>query len=241
MQILPPPNHRGPRLLLAGLLSVGVHAAALGLAGLFTVASPPVVAASPVEDSDPGSAIEVGFSVNDDQSIELPPPEEVSVTLEDPPEPVTPVDEDLPPPSTAQDEYSEPTPTPRRNVVPTPAARTTAARAASNPSRSGASVSAATGPGAGGGAPGNPDGAGTSDAGRWVTPRPPYPAQARMMRQTGSGSVRVQTDGAGRVVRAEMVQPISPLLDSTTVNFVRTRWAGPPNRMVVIPVTYELR
>ena len=61
------------------------------------------------------------------------------------------------------------------------------------------------------------------------------------MRQTGSGSVRVQTDGTGRVVRVEMVQPISPLLDVTTINFARTRWSGPPNRTVVIPVTYELR
>lgn len=240
MQILPPPNHRGPRLLLAGLLSVGVHAAAIGLAGVFTVASPPpVVAASPADDAEPGAIIDLGFTVNDDPgTIELPPPEEVSATPENPPEPVVTPDEDLPPPPpTSSDEYSVPPPTPRRNVVtPSPATRATAARPRGSAS--------ATNPGAGGGAAGNNNGAGPgggTGGGRWVTPKPPYPAQARTMRQTGSGSVRVQTDGAGRVVRVEMVQPIAPLLDATTINFARTRWSGPPNRTVVVSVTYELR
>lgn len=64
---------------------------------------------------------------------------------------------------------------------------------------------------------------------------------ARTMRQTGTGSVRVQTDASGRVVVAEMVQPITPPLDAATTSFARGHWSGPPNRTVVIPVTFRLQ
>jgi outer membrane biosynthesis protein TonB len=74
----------------------------------------------------------------------------------------------------------------------------------------------------------------------WSTPKPIYPFEARRLRRQGSGGVRVTTNGRGRVVRAEMLPGIDPLLDAVAVNFARSAWSGPPNCTRVVAITFAL-
>jgi outer membrane biosynthesis protein TonB len=74
----------------------------------------------------------------------------------------------------------------------------------------------------------------------WSTPKPTYPYQARQLRRQGSGGVRVTTNGTGRVVNAEMLPGIDPLLDAVAVNFARSAWTGPPNCTRVVAITFSL-
>ena len=65
---------------------------------------------------------------------------------------------------------------------------------------------------------------------------------ARSSRITGSGSVRITTDGSGRVVSATVVQSTgNALLDTNTSSYARTAWSGPPNASTTVPITYQLR
>jgi outer membrane biosynthesis protein TonB len=74
----------------------------------------------------------------------------------------------------------------------------------------------------------------------WSTPKPTYPFEARRLRRQGSGGVRVTTNGSGRVVNAEMLPGIDPLLDAVAVNFARSAWTGPPNATRVVAITFAL-
>ena len=74
----------------------------------------------------------------------------------------------------------------------------------------------------------------------WSTPKPDYPYQARRLRRQGSGGVRVTTNGIGRVVNAEMMPGIDPLLDAVAVNFARSAWTGPPNATRIVAITFLL-
>ena len=74
----------------------------------------------------------------------------------------------------------------------------------------------------------------------WFTPKPTYPFEARRLRRQGSGGVRVTTNGSGRVVNAEMLPGIDPLLDTVAVSFARSAWTGPPNATRVVAITFAL-
>jgi TonB family protein len=74
----------------------------------------------------------------------------------------------------------------------------------------------------------------------WHRPEPPYPAQAKILHITGSGSVRCVTDSSGRVVSAVIVESAgSPILDHSMMSFAKANWSGPPNSTAVIPFTYR--
>ena len=78
--------------------------------------------------------------------------------------------------------------------------------------------------------------------GRWNTPQPPYPYAMRAARVQGNGSVRITTDGSGRVVSVGVAQSTgNAVLDANTSQFARANWSGPPNASVTVPITYQLR
>ena len=78
--------------------------------------------------------------------------------------------------------------------------------------------------------------------GRWTTPTPIYPSAMRLAHMQGNGSVRVTTDGTGRVVSVSVVQSTgSAMLDDNTSRFARGNWSGPPNATTTVPITYQLR
>jgi hypothetical protein len=54
------------------------------------------------------------------------------------------------------------------------------------------------------------------------------------------GAVRVTTDSAGRVIKAVMVEPMSPFLDKMACEFALTNWHGPPNTTNDIPISFKL-
>ena len=87
---------------------------------------------------------------------------------------------------------------------------------------------------------GVPLGTGKPGVGFWTTPKPQYPYQARKLRLTGSGGVRVTTDATGRVISAEMSPSIHPILDQVAISYARSSWKGPPNTTKTVPITFVL-
>ncbi len=91
---------------------------------------------------------------------------------------------------------------------------------------------------------GAPAGAVTGTTGvakRWLTPQPPYPYAVRAAHVQGSGSVRITTDGSGRVTNVSVAQSTgNALLDDNTSQFARQAWSGPPNASVTVPITYQM-
>ena len=83
-------------------------------------------------------------------------------------------------------------------------------------------------------------GTGKPGGGNWSTPKPQYPYQARKLRLTGSGGVRVTTDATGRVISAEMSPSIHPILDQVALSYARSSWKGPANTTKVVPITFVL-
>ena len=90
---------------------------------------------------------------------------------------------------------------------------------------------------------GTAGGTGRSGAlGRWNTPQPPYPYAMRAAHVQGNGSVRITTDGSGRVVSVSVAQSTgNAVLDANTGQFARANWSGPPNASVMVPITYQIR
>ena len=168
-----------------------------------------------------------------------------SVAAPEPPtSPLTPVDplvEDTPPPPTLVPDIFEPTTSPL-----TPAAHRTAVPATSRPIHvahpSGQSRLAGAGPAnaqAGTGAAPGLIRSNLSSA--WRMPKPPYPYAMRAARVQGSGTIRVTTDSAGRVVEAIVIQSTGhSSLDDNTCRYARGNWNGPPNASTIVPITYQL-
>ncbi len=99
---------------------------------------------------------------------------------------------------------------------------------------------AASGVSTGGLANANP-GAGRPGV-RWNVPKPIYPPALRLAHVQGSGSVRVTTDGSGRVVSASMEHSTgSAVLDDQTCQTAKLQWSGPPNSTTTVPITYQLQ
>ena len=74
-------------------------------------------------------------------------------------------------------------------------------------------------------------------------PHPPYPPEARDLRQTGTVVMNVQFDGKGDVTHAEVEQSSGvPILDSETRSFIRAHWHSPAfaGQVVSVPVLYKL-
>jgi len=75
-------------------------------------------------------------------------------------------------------------------------------------------------------------------------PHPPYPDEARNLRETGTVVVNVQFDAGGGVAQTEVTQSSGvPLLDSNTRSFIRTHWHSPAyaGQTVSVPVEYKLQ
>ena len=126
-------------------------------------------------------------------------------------------------------------------VEPVPPKTTaTKTRPVRGPSTAAASAAPHGQPGLPGGTPGGS--AAARVGGPWRTPQPPYPYAMRAARVQGSGSVRITTDGSGRVVNASVTQSTgNALLDANTAQFARTNWSGPPNASITVPITYQMR
>ena len=75
----------------------------------------------------------------------------------------------------------------------------------------------------------------------WFMPPPNYPRQVEQFHGTGSGVIRISTDGQGRVVRAAMIQSTgNETLDENAVNFAEARWSGPSNSTRTVPLIYRI-
>jgi periplasmic protein TonB len=77
-----------------------------------------------------------------------------------------------------------------------------------------------------------------------VLPHPPYPIEARDLRETGIVVMNVQFDVKGDVAQVEVAQSSGvPILDSETQSFIRTHWHSPvyAGQIVSVPVQYTLQ
>jgi TonB family protein len=84
------------------------------------------------------------------------------------------------------------------------------------------------------GIPGSGKGAG------WSTPKPDYPRAALVARVSGKVTVRIETDGTGRVRQVTVTGSTGTVLDENTCSYARRKWTGPPNSTKTIPVIYRL-
>lgn len=214
-------------MMVAG--SLLIHATFVGVAALrpqkLTVEEPDQI--TQIIDQ-PGEEVQQ-LIVKDEPS---PPPD---VTPEPtPPMPDVTPEPDTPPPSEDPDmaEPEKPTPTPH----PHPPSRVTPPPA-----------NAKRGPVA---QPGQVDGnvqhstnlTGKPGGGHWSTPTPGYPYQARASHVTGSGSVRISTNGSGEVISASMASSTgNGILDATAISAAKSRWHGPPNATTTVPITFKLQ
>jgi len=76
-----------------------------------------------------------------------------------------------------------------------------------------------------------------------VLPHPPYPTEARDLRETGVVVVNVQFDFKGDVAQANVAQSSGvPILDSETRSFIRAHWhsAAYAGHTISQPVEYSL-
>jgi len=76
-----------------------------------------------------------------------------------------------------------------------------------------------------------------------VLPHPPYPNEARDLRETGIVIMNVQFDVKGDVAHAEVAQSSGvPVLDSETRSFIRAHWhsSAYAGQAVSVPVQYKL-
>ncbi len=220
-----PRRKRGLILTLSG--SLLFHGSLIGVAALWP--THPVAEKSTVtvvdfgEPEPPGDLLPPAMPPNEPEA----PPPLLKI--------VEPVDDNPPPPvEPGADEMS----------LATPAPRVAASRTPSRPAASAAplTVQAQRGVSTNRPAVGTP-GTGLSRAGgRWMTPRPAYPAPLRLAHVQGSGTVRITTDASGRVVNAAIVQSTgNALLDDHASRAAKNAWSGPPNATTAVPVTYRLQ
>jgi TonB family protein len=76
-----------------------------------------------------------------------------------------------------------------------------------------------------------------------ILPHPPYPLEARDLRETGIVIMNVQFDDKGNVAQAEVAQSSGvPILDSETRSFIRAHWhsATYAGQTINQPVQYSL-
>lgn len=76
-----------------------------------------------------------------------------------------------------------------------------------------------------------------------VLPHPPYPPEARDLRQTGTVMVSVEFDAQGSVSQARVLQSSGvPVLDSSTRTFIRDHWhsLAYAGQTVNVPIQYTL-
>lgn len=218
----PAPRNCRAALTVAG--SVGLHGAIIAVAALW-----PMRSTAPAKEVPP-TAIFIDEPAGDPEPPTLENQLVPAAVPSDPP----PVAADAPvdPPPTPEEPSME-LAVPPRPVVKTAEKKARSARpvppgvSARNTQPAAATVSGAGRPGA---------------VGRWHTPQPLYPYALRAARIAGSGSVRVTTDGSGRVMSASVVQSTgNSLLDENTCVFARHSWTGPPNAAVTVPITYQMR
>ena len=226
------PAPRASRTLYTIVGSVLLHGSVIAVAALWPVRYAPSAPPPLVTDFQPAPP---------ESSIQLPPSSpEVSTATPDDAETLPPLVDtstNTPPPS-EEPEMTNPAP-------PKPPSKTVVSK--TRPLRATAAVSAPGQPGTANtgarNAVGTVDGTGHPGVtGRWNTPQPPYPYAMRAARVQGNGSVRITTDGAGRVVSVSVVQSTgNAVLDANTSQFARSNWSGPPNASVTVPITYQMR
>jgi outer membrane biosynthesis protein TonB len=216
------------RIILVGLLSIGLHLGLVALGGYW--------ASLPIPITQLGEAEQLGEEVQELILAENEPPAEPEPTPESEPTP-EPEPEPTPPPMDKPDfeEPVSPTPTPAAAAHPRGPKATPAPGAKTGPT---ARPGVVGGNVAQGKLTGTPGGARVGTG--WRTPKPIYPLKARQLHIAGSGSVRVTTNASGRVVAVEITGSINPILDSNTRSFALGNWSGPPNQSTVVPITYRL-
>lgn len=234
------PLRRG-RLAVMVVGSLLVHGTLVGIAALMPSRNSydiPVPVTELGLDDKLGEEVQQ-LIVKDEPS---PPPDVTPEPTPPPPDPTPP--EETPPPTEDPDMDMPDPPKPTPALTPKPKA--------SRPVATPAPANAKRGPVA---QPGQVDGNVTKSdklsgnvggarvgSGGWKTPRPNYPYQARAARVQGSGSVRVSTDGSGRVISASIVASVgNGILDANTIAFAKSNWHGPPNTTTTVPITYKLQ
>ncbi|MBV9657643.1 MAG: energy transducer TonB [Verrucomicrobia bacterium] len=173
---------------------------------------------------------------------DAPPPPELVVPEDQPddstpeptPEETPPMEEETPPPPEPDAQFVDPTPsaTPEKPKNVPKFTGTIPPNAKRGPTYV---------PGVVGGVPNGTPGGKVGGKGKWMTPKPPYPPQARQMKITGSGSFRVTTDASGNVTSCSTVQSINPILDNAVKSYAPGHWKGPPSSTSTVPVTFQLQ
>ena len=226
----PPRRKRGLVLTLAG--SLLFHGSLIGLAALWPTRPAPLPV-GPTEvgfydPQPPGESLTLP-AVSPSEPEPVQPELKVAAPVEPPPQPEEPDNDEM--------SLSTPVPRPAARPVSHPAFPTSAVR----PTRAQAgppTVNGSTGRAAGTPSVGHPGGGSSL----WNTPKPAYPAPFRLARVQGSGSVRVTTNEAGRVVSATIVQSTgNAQLDDHTCRAAKSNWSGPPNSTISVPITYRLQ
>jgi len=245
METLPPPvqpqrikdrTGEKARLFPLLILSIVLHVLlALWLADVLSRHLEP-----PIEDAlDLGVDVTLGEAVQELVVTQPATPEPAPPT---PPEPAPIEPPPEPPPVMEKPEFIEPKPAPKPEPPRPPKPPKAPRKPAAAPPN--AKVGAVAREGVVGGnvtegrTTGTPGGQKIGNQG-WRTPKPPYPAQARVSHITGSGSARIRTDGTGNVVECT-ISGLPAILDSNTRFFARANWKGPPNSTRSVPVIYRL-
>ena len=230
------PVRRG-RIVLMVVGSIAFHFAIVGVGAVFTRDTSWDVKDPPVE-------LELADKLGDPDVRELvvadtPPPEDQPT----PPPEETPPPDDTPPPQEDPD-MADPEATPPPET-PKPSAKPAVKR--STPAPANAKHGPVAVEGVDGGNPNGtkatrtPGGAKVSSVG-WRTPKPPYPAQARMSHVQGTTTVRITTDASGNVSSVVIVKSAgSAILDNSTQGYVRNNWKGPPNSTHQTDFAYQLQ
>ncbi len=229
------PPRRG-RFVLVFILALGIHAAVVGLGAIFERDTSWDVPPPPVE-------LDLADKLGDPEVRELvvadTPPEDQPTP---PPEDTPPPDDTPPPtddPDMADPEQTPPPDTPKPAVKPKPK---TGTPPPANAKRGPVAQEGVVGGNlTGTKTTGTPGGLKVSSVG-WKTPKPPYPAQARMSHVTGVTRVRFTTDASGGVSSVVIVKSAgSAVLDSSTQGFVKMNWKGPPNSTKEQEFEYRLQ
>ena len=63
---------------------------------------------------------------------------------------------------------------------------------------------------------------------------------ADLATRQGRSRIRVTTNEQGRVIRAEMLDPVDPKLDEAARQYALREWKGPPNQTKIVPIRWEL-
>jgi hypothetical protein len=75
----------------------------------------------------------------------------------------------------------------------------------------------------------------------WTTPKPPYPAAARLGHEQGRVFMFLTTDATGRIIKVTTAKVTThPILDAFMARWIPDNWHGTPKTTVLTFITFHL-